>query len=329
MKRTACALLLALPVGAAAEVTVEVAGPATVPPDNFRSVTRPTDPAIDGAPADADAALANPPQIRAGTLVNGSGSGTTGTGIALGAGTSTAPGAGIGAGVTPGVGSGFDASTASGPGIDAGAATLAANGGSRPAVTDTLDNGGTAGPGGGTAGTAGASDRRIRNAMSAAPAAIAANATILEWPATAGMQMTTLRSGNNGWTCLPDNPGTPGNDPMCLDRQWMAWLDGYLNRRAPVITGTGIAYMLQGGSDASNTDPLATAPAAGSTWMSVPAHIMVVSPQRWDSTVFATEPGVEGTAPWIMFANTPWEHLMVPVPSVPGAVGSPAVTPAP
>lgn len=328
MKRTACVLLLGLPLGALAQVTPLPGTPTQAPPDGFRSVTRPANPATDGAPADADAALANPPQIRAGTFVNGTGTGTAGTGIALGAGTSTVPGSGIGAGVTPGVGAGFDASEASGPGIAPGAATVAANGGVTPPATGTLGNGSPA-TGGLATGATSASEVRIRSAMSAAPAAISASAAVMEWPASAGAQMTTLRSGNNGWTCFPDKPGTPGNDPMCLDRQWMAWLDGYLNRRAPVITGTGIAYLLQGGSDASSTDPFASAPAAGQTWLTTPAHIRVLSPQRWDTTIFGDAPGVEGTAPWILFATTPWEHLVVPVPSVPGAAGSPAVTPAP
>ena len=29
--------------------------------------------------------------------------------------------------------------------------------------------------------------------------------------------MRTLRKGSNGFTCMPDNPVTPGPDPMCMD----------------------------------------------------------------------------------------------------------------
>lgn len=154
---------------------------------------------------------------------------------------------------------------------------------------------------------------KIGSATSAAPAAISADASIWDYPAESGQQPPVLRSGNNGWTCFPDNPATPGNDPMCLDKQWLEWMDAYLNRRTPNITSAGVAYMLQGGSDASNTDPFATQPAAGEEWMSVPPHIMLLSPQQWDRTLFPSAMQMHSNGPWIMFADTPYEHLMVPV----------------
>ncbi|NIX25335.1 MAG: hypothetical protein GWN07_38280, partial [Actinobacteria bacterium] len=43
-------------------------------------------------------------------------------------------------------------------------------------------------------------DKKIHSAMSAAPASIAEDATIMDW------DMTVLREGSNGWTCLPDRP---------------------------------------------------------------------------------------------------------------------------
>lgn len=154
---------------------------------------------------------------------------------------------------------------------------------------------------------------KISSAMSAAPAALAGDASIWDYPTTPGQQPPVLRIGSNGWTCFPDNPATPGNDPMCLDKQWLEWMDAYLNRRTPNITAAGVGYMLQGGSETSNTDPFATAPAAGESWMASPPHIMLLNPQQWDRTLYPTAMDPRGRGPWIMFPDTPYEHLMVPV----------------
>src|SRR5205085_2442926 len=56
-------------------------------------------------------------------------------------------------------------------------------------------------------------DQKIANAMTAAPSAVSAGATVLDWPAKDGDAPPVLRSGTNGWTCLPDMPGSDGNDP--------------------------------------------------------------------------------------------------------------------
>ncbi len=51
---------------------------------------------------------------------------------------------------------------------------------------------------------------QIKSAMSAAPTSVSAEAAIVDW------NMNELRAGTNGWTCLPDRPDTPGNDPWCI-----------------------------------------------------------------------------------------------------------------
>ena len=45
--------------------------------------------------------------------------------------------------------------------------------------------------------------------------------------------MRTLRKGTNGFTCMPDNPETPGPDPMCWDKNAGDWIDAYLNHKTP------------------------------------------------------------------------------------------------
>ena len=163
---------------------------------------------------------------------------------------------------------------------------------------------------------------KIDDAMSAAPAAIAKDATILDFAMDAEGHFVVLREGSNGWSCFPDFPGSPSDDPMCLDAMWMEWMHGLMANRAPHITGPGIAYMLQGGTDASNTDPFATEPAAGEDWVVSPPHLMILVPEDLDQTVFSTDPQSGG--PWIMFPGTPYEHIMMPV-----ATGAMGATPTP
>src|SRR6478752_4925368 len=71
-------------------------------------------------------------------------------------------------------------------------------------------------------------DRKIANATTAGSMSVAGKATILDWPAKEGEKPAVLRTGSNGWTCLPDMPQTQGGDPMCLDKSWMVWVDAYL-----------------------------------------------------------------------------------------------------
>ena len=52
---------------------------------------------------------------------------------------------------------------------------------------------------------------------------------------------------------------------------WLDWLYAFVAGEEPTVTVPGLAYMLQGGSDASNTDPFATEPAAGEEWVSIAA----------------------------------------------------------
>jgi hypothetical protein len=152
---------------------------------------------------------------------------------------------------------------------------------------------------------------KIESAMAAGPSAITKDATILDSEMDADGKFVVLREGTNGWTCVPDAAGTPGTDPMCLDKTWMGWLEAIATGKEPNTQVVGLAYMLNGGSDASNIDPAATAPEAGNEWITSPPHIMVIMPGAIDQTVFSTDPLSGG--PWIMWAGTPYEHIMMPV----------------
>lgn len=154
---------------------------------------------------------------------------------------------------------------------------------------------------------------KIANAMTAAPMTIAKDATIIDWPAPGGGDMVVLRKGTNGWTCYPDWPASPGSDPECNDPVMEAWFRALMagEKQPPELTSAGIAYMLMGGSDPSNTDPMASAPAAGEDWVTSPAHVMLILPGGFDAKQFSTDP--KSGEPYIMWEGTPYEHLMVPV----------------
>jgi hypothetical protein len=101
---------------------------------------------------------------------------------------------------------------------------------------------------------------KIANAISAAPPAVSRDASVMEM--TTDGNMRRLRKGTGEWTCVPDDPSTPGNDPMCLDPNAMEWLHAYISK-APPPDKIGFIYMLQGGWDCSNLDPYASKPDGG------------------------------------------------------------------
>lgn len=152
---------------------------------------------------------------------------------------------------------------------------------------------------------------KIANASSAGPATVSADATVMDWAAQEGGEMQVLRPGANGWTCMPDIPNTPGNDPMCLDGSFIAWAGAWMSKTKPDIQGVGFGYMLQGGTDASNTDPYATEPAPGEDWVKAGPHVMMVVPNPASLESLPTDPNNGG--PWVMWKGTPYAHVMMPV----------------
>jgi hypothetical protein len=101
----------------------------------------------------------------------------------------------------------------------------------------------------------------IASAMSVAPAAVSKDATIVVVGEDA--KLRTLREGQGAFTCVPDDPSTPGTDPMCLDRHGMEWFKALLAHEKPPEGQIWFVYMLKGSSDASNDDPFASEPPTG------------------------------------------------------------------
>ena len=147
---------------------------------------------------------------------------------------------------------------------------------------------------------------KIAEALAGGPAELASGAAVVDWDGT------TLREGSNGWTCFPDVPQQPGVTPMCLDGQWLKWADAWMNKKPTTgVTGVGLAYMLMGGGDASNTDPYAEKPAEGEDWVHSGPHVMIIVPDPKDLDGLPTDPNSGG--PYVMWKGTPYVHIMMPI----------------
>ena len=148
----------------------------------------------------------------------------------------------------------------------------------------------------------------IKSAMSAGPSSISADATILDW------EMNVLREGTNEWTCLPDRPDTEGTDPWCITESWKNFLHAYMTKTKPTYKEIGFAYMLSGDSPVSNSDPYATEPTGPEDWVTdLGAHIMMVIPDKSLLEGMSTDHLNGG--PWVMWPETPYAHIMIPIDS--------------
>jgi hypothetical protein len=144
---------------------------------------------------------------------------------------------------------------------------------------------------------------KIARALSAAPASIAKGAKVVDRDG-AGNE-TTLRDGTNGFTCFPGHPDVVGAAAFCANAPALQWeADMAQNKPKPTNTEPGIEYMLAGGSDWSATDPMATS----GTPINEPPHWMIMWPVEATSGLATT---AKQTGTWIMYAGTPWAHLMI------------------
>jgi hypothetical protein len=145
---------------------------------------------------------------------------------------------------------------------------------------------------------------KIQRALSAAPAWVQAHATVVE---LVKGKMVVLRQGNNGFTCLPGTPGAVGDDPICMDAQAMIWAQSWMSHKPkPANTAPGVAYMLAGGTDFSTTDPWAK---TGKQVYRYPPHWMLMWPFDPKASGLSSKFSTTGT--WVMYAGTPYAHLMI------------------
>ena len=127
---------------------------------------------------------------------------------------------------------------------------------------------------------------KIASATSASPSVIAQEATILaypegwpgDWPDQPADELVELRAGTNGWTCIPDDRTTPGNDPMCLNETMLGYLKARFDKIDPPFTGVGIGHMLQEGIPKGS-----------------PPHMMIFVPESRESVRAFLESGSRTT----------------------------------
>src|SRR6476646_10305610 len=141
-------------------------------------------------------------------------------------------------------------------------------------------------------------------ALSAAPAGIAKEAGVTRTAEDGSMK--TLRESKNGFTCM-----VALGSPMCADENSMAFFGAWMKHENPPDKA-GITYMLRGDNGASNTDPYATGKTADNHWITTGSHIMVVGAAA-KSMGLPDSPDADPTKPYLMWANTPYAHAMIPV----------------
>jgi hypothetical protein len=159
-----------------------------------------------------------------------------------------------------------------------------------------------------TTGTMSDSDY-LAKVANAAPASVVKGATIVQMQKDGTMR--TLQTGTNGFTCMLAG----ADDAMCADANAMEWAGAWMKHSTPPDK-VGFVYMLAGDNGASNTDPFATAPAADNHWVKTGAHVMIVGPSA-KTMGYPMTPDADPTKPYVMWAGTPYAHVMIPVSTPP------------
>jgi hypothetical protein len=144
----------------------------------------------------------------------------------------------------------------------------------------------------------------IKRVMTAAPPQIVEQATVVRMNESS---MQTLRKGTNEWTCMVAN-----GVPMCMDPNAMEWAQAW-QTHGPATDKTGFIYMLAGDTGASNTEPYATAKKDDNHWIETGSHVMIVGAAAKGMTGYPRTADADPTRPYVMWPDTPYEHLMIPV----------------
>ena len=148
----------------------------------------------------------------------------------------------------------------------------------------------------------------IKAAEAAGPPAIARNAAIARVDPQGNV--TTVRAGTNGFTCVVGVPGDP-DAAICGDKQSVAWLlSAATNAPKPTNTEPGIAYMAAGGvHDETAMGEIKMAADSTTHRVQEPPHWMLFWPIDAATSGLPTKPNPSGV--YIMFAGTPYAHLMI------------------
>ena len=147
-------------------------------------------------------------------------------------------------------------------------------------------------------------EAKIRRALLAGPAGLTKDATVVD--ADRAGNITVLRQGTNKWICMPGDENKIGDAPMCADPVAMQWFaDAKARKPKPTNTVPGMAYMLCGATQRSNTDPFDTTSAA----IPIGPHWMILWP--FEAALYGLPTTVRDKGAWMMFADTPYAYLHI------------------
>lgn len=158
----------------------------------------------------------------------------------------------------------------------------------------------------------GSRDWNIQNARSAAPPSVSMASRVMIWPEDS-LVAEEVVPGVGGWTCVPDDPRTPADDPVCRDDQSLSWYQALRTHRPPVLTGMAIAYRLKGGNTASDSDPYKMIPDSGQQWITDPPTIEIAISADHNDVIYRGLPTTRTEhGPWIKWAKTPYAVIVMP-----------------
>jgi hypothetical protein len=156
-------------------------------------------------------------------------------------------------------------------------------------------------------------EKQIALAPSAAPGAVAAHAAVVRMDEKGAT--VVLRAGDNGWTCMPTDPGTPVSHPVCLDKNGLNWFVAAMAGKEPDPTKVAYSHMLQGGSVSSVVDPAADRlPAGEKSFVTFPPHIVIMNARLAMESGFPARSAHPDThQPFVLYGGTPYAMLIIPV----------------
>ncbi len=162
-----------------------------------------------------------------------------------------------------------------------------------------------------------ATEAEISQALSASPASVAAHASVVVLGDKGHRK--EVRAGTNGWTCMTRDLSLPedgiAHHPVCFDKYGLEWIENYIAGREPNPDHVGYAYMLQGGSSWSNTDPKAAKLAPGQKeYIRMPPHIMILSAKVANASGLPSgQSDPDTNKPFVMFGGTSSAIVIIPV----------------
>ena len=131
-----------------------------------------------------------------------------------------------------------------------------------------------------------------------------------------GWEDADLRKGSNAFTCMPDNPATPGPDPMCMDQNALEWATAWIEHsriHRKARSGSCICWRA---ALMPQHRPVCQKPDANNNWVETGPHVMLVGAKGMiEGYPRAAKP--DTSQPYVMWPDTPYEHLMIPVQAVP------------